>query len=274
MRCILLPVALLTCGFLLQTPAARGQSVEGVVLSAVDSSAIAQATVILVDLESQNSLIRVTGQDGRFGFGRPPGQMNLLEVSALGYLTHTDSLYVWDSDDRVELEIRLGVDAIPIEPLVVSGTPRPLWETTQPPYLWEYFQRQEFFGRLGSGRFFDAAALDLRFGPIATPTLLETLWPAEAYTRTGGMCKASIFVDGMRFKGELHEVPYSIHDLAGVELYGLRGPVPAEFWPSCRVIALWTQRPLTSPQPEENRRGAAWFVVLVGFALAILGGGR
>lgn len=46
-----------------------------------------------------------------------------------------------------------------MEPLVVVGSVRPMWENTEPPYLWEFYQRQEIFGRLGQGMFFDRGDL-------------------------------------------------------------------------------------------------------------------
>ncbi len=257
------------------------QTIQGVVLSGEDLSPIEMATVHLVDLATGASETRLTDESGRFVVRDAPGSSNRIEVSALGYLTHVDSVFSWVPDEPLVLEIRLGVNAIPLDPLVVVGSMRPMWQNTEPRYLWEFFERQEHFGRLGEGKFFDREAITMRLGEDRTLTELETLWPAASYgTRTASVrrryCEGKhIFVDGIRFDGPLSELVYSVGALSGVELYDGRTSIPAEFWtkrkPPCKVMSIWTRRPAVPQESTGFARGATWFLALLGFAAVMIG---
>lgn len=277
----------LQCGygvalFLLALPfSLTGQTIQGVVLSGGDLSPIEMATVYLVNLSTGASETRLTDETGRFVVRDATGPANRIEVSALGYLTHVDSVFFASPDEPLVLEIRLGVDAIPLDPLVVVGSRRPMWENTEPRYLWEFFERQEHFGRLGEGKFFDRAAITMRLGEDRTLTELQTLWPAVSFgTRTDSIrrryCEGDhIFLDGIRFDGPISELVYSVGDLSGVELYDGRTAMPAEFWtkrkPPCTVMSIWTRRPAVPQESTGLLRGAAWFLALLGFAAVMIG---
>lgn len=280
--------------------ALSAQSIQGVVLSGEDLSPVPSARVLLVDLGGDDSLAGLTDDRGRFLFENPRGEGYRIEVSALGYLTHVDSIFTGPPADPLVLEIRLGVDAIPLRPLTVVGSRRPLWQSTEPRYLWEFFERQEFYGRLGEGRFFDRAALTATLGEDRSVSELHNLWPAAAFgLRAKGRepepgalqrpvpglepdslekryCEGSdLFLDGLRYDGSLSDLVYSVGDLSGMELYDGRTPIPAEFQtrrkPPCRVMSIWTRRPAVSAEKTGFGRGAVWFVLLVGFAAVMIG---
>jgi hypothetical protein len=258
---------------------AQGQDIRGVVLSDPDRSPIEYAAVKLTDLVSGRTMTRLTDAAGQFEVLRAPGRVNLMEVSALGYHTHVDTVYVAVEENPLTLEIRLGVDAVPLEPLVVVASSRPVWESTQPEYLWEYFEREQFFSRLGMGWFFDRAELDRRFGDGGSLNELSTLIPVAIHRRelreTGIRCEgAAYFLDGKEWQGNavgpddeimpddpLREVPWGIGNLAAVEVYDDRFPVDFAVPntvlrgpPPCRVVAMWTQRPVVPEGFEEESR--------------------
>jgi hypothetical protein len=228
-----------------------------------------------MDLATGFSVVRFTDQSGRFLVDPAPGQVNLLEVSALGFQTHVDTVYFPDLRDPLSVEVWLGVDVIPMEPLVVVGARRPVWESTQPSYLWEYFERQEFFGKAALGRFYDREKLQMRFGETGSLTLLETLWPAlyrvDPYGFDPDACgKVLYFVDGLPFRGgNLREMPWGVEDLVGVELYSDKYGIPAEFQtaeflrpesePPCAVLALWTERPVVPGGLDQEEPGSGFF---------------
>jgi hypothetical protein len=218
-------------------------------------------------------------------------------VSAFGYLTHVDTVYAGSEGDSVVVEILLGVDAIPVDPLVVVGSRRPAWESTEPEYLWEFFERKEIYGRLGmESRFYDRAALDIRVGKIGSLSRLEALWPLQSFQGrfVGPDCETAVFVDGLEVRGQLEqsgptvpgtfgasafsEVPWGIKDLVGVELYYGRG-IPAEFQTVttlsrskrvCRVIAIWTRRSVVPEEPKENEPRPGLFLPLLALLAALL----
>ncbi len=269
---------LVLCLTALPTPGAC-QVIRGVVLSSESRSPIGAATVRLFDLETYRSSTRVTGSDGSFLFSPPPGRVNRLEVSALGYLTHIDTVYAEPQGDSLDLEVRLGVDAIPLEPLVVVGSKRPVWESTQPKFLWEYFERQELYGRLGTGsRFYDRASLDSRVGQIGSLARLEFLWPLLSANRTFiGCAGTNLFVDGFFWRGEedpLKTLPWNVGDLAGVEVYYGVG-VPGEFItgpvPPCRVMALWTRKSVIPEETREDEPNPYLFLPVIGLVALLFG---
>ena len=210
---------------------------------------------------------------------RAPGRVNLLEVSALGYRTHVDTVYLPSPEDSLTLEVRLGVDAIPLDPLVVVAPRRPVWESTQPKYLWEFFEREQIYSRLGTGLFFDREALDVRFGTMGSLTQLPTLWPAASYLREErpfNRCRGEVFfVDGIEFQGDmLREIPWGIRDLAAVEVYTDYLAMPVELTTGvlrpCRVMVIWTQRPVVPEGIEEEGREAGWFLPVLAFLGIVL----
>ncbi len=275
-RCLPVGLLILTCGFGGPAPA-YGQEVQGLVLSDLDRSPIEAATVTLTDLKSNRSITRVTNRAGTFDVDRAPGRISLLEVSALGYQTHVDTLYLAEPVDSLTLEIRLGVDAIPLDALVVVASRRPVWESTQPKYLWEFFERAEYYGRRSlDARFYDRQALKLRFGPIESISLLSTLSSAATYARElrfMGGCSGDVhYLDGMLWRGDLTEIPWGIGDLAAVEVYDGGGPGDLQPHPQvrnpCRTLVMWTQRPLALDGEEVESAG--WFfptLTFIGLAL-------
>lgn len=283
-----------SCLFLLPSSAVC-QGLRGVILSAEDRFPINLALVELTDLETNRAMTLLTDGEGAFHADRLPGRANRLVVSAFGYLTHVDTIYAGSEEDSLVVEIRLGVDAIPVDPLVVVGSRRPVWESTEPEYLWEYFERKEFYGRLGMGsRFYDRAALDFRVGKIGSLSRLEALWPIQSYQGRfrGPDCETAVFVDGFEVRGQLEqrgptvpgtfgpsafsEVPWGIQNLVGVELYYGRG-IPAEFQTAttlsrsvCRVIAIWTRRSVVPEEPKENEPRPGLFLPVLGLLAVLL----
>jgi hypothetical protein len=253
----------------------HGQEVHGRVLSAESGSPIELARVRLIDLASGAVLDRITDAQGRFRV-RVEGLVNRLEVSAFGYLSHVDSVYLGSPDESLEVEVLLGAEAIPLDPLVVVGARRPVWESTEPKYLWEFFEREEYFDHLGGeSRFFDRGELDMLVGSVGSLSRLEQLWPLQTLQGRRKCTPGStrFFLDGFEFKtdhiqggGEsiFHEIAAGIGDIAAVEVY-YGAAIPAEFItdrkPTCRVMAIWRKRPAV---PDEIGEGEprSWLLPL------------
>jgi hypothetical protein len=246
-------------------------------------------------------MTRLTDPEGHFDVPRAPGRVNLMEVSALGYHTHVDTVYVAAEEDPLNLEIRLGVDAVPLDPLVVVASSRPVWESTQPEYLWEFFEREQFYSRLGEGRFFDRAELDRRFGEGGSLQQIPTLFSGPmTLLEARGACGGTVyFLDGIEWKENsasalggnghvledpLQLIPWGIGDLAAVEVYDW--PFPVEFTthlvyqplkpPVCRAVVMWTQRPVVPEGTEEESRDPGLILpilALLGLVFGLVAGG-
>jgi hypothetical protein len=159
-----------------------------------------------------------------------------------------DTLRVPAEEEAVSVDIRLGIDAIPLEGLVVTASRSPWWEVTEPRMVWDYHQRKDQHEKLGLGRFYDQDDLEMMFaaGPLS---IFREIWPPRAETASvslmGRPCEYTYYVDGLIWNGPIDEIPYRTSDLYSVEIY--RGPseIPGEFLGSntrCGVMVFWTWR--------------------------------
>lgn len=159
-------VSLLLLGALLPLPRVAGQTVEGRVLDP-DAVPISEASVAF-RLESRELVARVASDDtGFFRFRSiEPGEYFVV-VERLGYQTTTTPISLREGDS-ISVELRMAVEAIPLEPIVVTASPRPRWEYTEPPALWEFWERRDYMQRLGIGDFFTYQDLKpLQGSPVA-----------------------------------------------------------------------------------------------------------
>ena len=251
---VALPFAIL----LLAAPA-TSQIVEGRVVDA-SGAAVDGVTITLVDSLAVTHREVVSNAAGEFFIVvKAPGTY-LLRASRLGYATtQTPPVEIGDGE-VVEVEVRLGVEGVQLEPLTVVGRRR---ETQRERDLRQYYERVEHYGdaRLGS--------------TIYTREILEE-WDAlsleEAfrfYIRWrpyGRGCDPKVFLDGQPRRGRFLEGFgfMSVSKLEGIELYAGGGPVQSRFSDpdGCGVVLVWTR-----PLPEgASQLGLIELLALAGAA--------
>lgn len=266
---------------------ARAQIIVGRVVDAQSQSGIAGA-----DLEIRNAEggTVATATSDSMGFVRallPVAGAYVLAARRIAYLDYT-SLPVRVADgETVEVEIRLGRDAIPLEPLLVVTRAR------------RAGRLEGFRGRLGEGSFSSfvtrdqiearpAATVTDLIRPVAGVTIVDVPRGTAPYamsrlvamrgTRTGEIpgapdsngCLPGLFLDGIRVE---QSAEFPIDDfitagsLEGIEVYSSASSVPMEFQQggrvACGAVLLWTRE----AEPGQGRSGWwRWALGITGFA--------
>jgi hypothetical protein len=197
-------LALVVVAALLSPAAVSGQSVVGRIINP-GGGTIAGA-VVAFRTESGRLAARVLSDDvGRFSVpSLPTGTLHVI-VERLGFRP-SESMLALSEGDTVQLDLILSVEAIPLDPIVVTASQRPFWEHLEPPGLWEFWERKDYHERLGLGSFLTEDDLKPLAGsnPAQAIADLHPFLQARSHTeRSGSMllrgrlgCKPLIWVDG------------------------------------------------------------------------------
>lgn len=187
--------------------------------------------------------VAVTDSAGRFVLGEVPSGSQTLETRALGHAPDFQTLILPPDADSV-FTIRLTTMQRVLDTIQVTA--QRLFDRDTPGFL----QRKRF----GIGQFYDENDIRRR-RPIDLLQLLQTapslrvgyagMQRAVFMRGTTGLCKPTLWVDGMRFTGDdaadidLFARP---EEVAGIEIYR-PGQVPAQFhnWGGCGAIVVWTK---------------------------------
>lgn len=266
---------------------ASAQVIVGRVVDAESRSPIAGA-----DLEIRNDGggTVATATSDSTGFVRatlPAAGAYVLAARRLAYLDYTSSLVRVEEGETIEVEIRLGRDAIPLEPLLVVTRAR------------RAGRLEGYRGRLRDGGFArfvtreeiearpNATVTDL-IRPVAGVSIVEVPRGTAPYamsrlvamrgTRTGEIpgapdmngCLPGLFLDGIRVE---QSAEFPVDDfitsgsLEGIEVYSSASSVPIEFQQggsvACGAVLLWTRE----ADPGQGRSGWwRWALGITGFA--------
>jgi hypothetical protein len=188
---------------------------------------------------------------GRFSLALPHGGRYLVEVTAAGYGAFIRQEVDVGPAETVTLEIRLGRDVIPLEPLRVFA------RTTDPRLAG--FHERRLSGAFG--RFLTRQDVERSSPPRATELLRGvagiTLTPVRRgrAAQTGnllrirggfGLCEPALYIDGHRVRQSPESTLDDVlnpQDIEGVEIYSTGSTAPIQFYdPSaCGVILFWTR---------------------------------
>jgi hypothetical protein len=224
---------------LLPTPA-TGQILKGRVLDASDNDPIEGVQIALVDNTAATRREVVSNSAGEFIIlFNPPGTY-LLRATRIGYATAETRPIPIGEGEVVEVELRLDVEAVEVEPLTVVVRRS---ETQRERDLRGYHERIERYGErhVGPTQIYtrealsnwDAYSLDELFGSYL-------LW--RPY---GSDCNPEVFLDGRRMYGPFlgDAGSMSVANIEGIELYAGSGAKGSRFWDpdGCGVILVWTR---------------------------------
>ena len=269
------------------------QIVTGVVVEEGSKMPIGGAIVELIGIDRARDGMAVTDTAGAFVLRPRRSGSFVINVTHPSYISRDSMAFKVNPGLAVQLELRMGRRAIPIEPLIVK--------TTTTSRLAGFHERARSTGT--SGKFITRADIDRRPGTRRVTDLLEHLEGVEItnITPAGGSniaptpqlgtsnetmmktriirmgsntasCEPAIFIDGVRVKqfSDSGVDDFIMPDMIeGVEVYPRGAGAPSEFMSnnSCGVVAFWTRA------PTEESGKVTWKRLRLagGFLLAMLG---
>lgn len=253
---------------LLTLPCAlNAQLVRGRVLEAEGDQPIHLATLELLDDRGRVLAETLSDSTGAFRIRAWQAGKYRLRAGGLGYETVTSELMELATGGEFVLEVRLAVDAIPLEPItVVARSQSSLKEIA----LRGYYDRRDFGRRIGLGRYYDRGEIE-EMGTRLTDVLRRVPGLRVIEGRAGGNetivvsgnlyvnlregrpCQANIYLDGLLIRKAFEtraEIPLADIDqfvplewVEAIEVYRRASEVPAEFLSraNCGVVAIWTR---------------------------------
>jgi hypothetical protein len=236
---------------------AHAQRIMGIVLEDASRTPVVEAQVTVVHAGGAPRTTIHTDSLGRFVVAVPSGRYNIL-VERIGYQAFTSSVLSVGDGETLSAEIRLGVGAVPLQPLVVTARSIPprgraadfYARRDDPARAAGFFVTRDDIERGAPARTTDVlvriptVAL-VSNGPLGSENYMIFL-RGSAGANVDGRCLPSLFIDGIRVHQNDNA---SVNDridpsqLEGVEVYSRAAFAPAEFagGNDCGVVAFWTR---------------------------------
>ena len=147
----------LACAVLVD--AAAAQTIRGRLLEEGTDNPIPAGEVVLVTSKGVD-LTSVLSDSTGFFFIRvaEPGEY-MLRGERIGYRPALSPVVWIPEGDIVDVELRLAIGAVLHAPLTITAKRRPWYEGAKAPVLWQYYERKEYYGKLGLGRFAEGEQL-------------------------------------------------------------------------------------------------------------------
>jgi hypothetical protein len=229
------------------------QIVEGRVLD-VGTEAPVEGVAVELLAGLDDVQIRVaTDAEGRFRLrARSPGTYRI-RAGRIGYETVTTPLFdLVRDEDPLEVEVLIGVEAVPLAPMVVVSE-RPARVEHLRLHLRGFYERDRTWGRegMGFGQFRGPEELEGRilFSAIDAVQdlrgvrIVGTGGRGRAITVRGGgfgRCSPPVYVDGVLLRGGGLDSFVSGSEVLAVEVYqGITGP-PEFVRGECGAVVIWT----------------------------------
>ena len=266
---VALGLAFTLVGALALTDGLAAQVVYGIVSDASTGEPVQDARLFLLGESGERVASAESGEEGDFELRVRVGGRYSVQVERLGYLPfESETVEVLDGA-QVEVQLRLGVDAIPLSPFVV------LAEAGGGLGRQADFERRRNDPVLG-GHFLGAE--EIRARPNATPTQLTRALPAVRLyqvqtvdnpsgmdrsliylpgSRGGslleGQCLAQVFVNGVPFR-QTQDGRTTVDDIlagatiSGIEVYSRAAAAPVGYIGTgeCGVVMYWTEEPVST----------------------------
>jgi hypothetical protein len=224
--------------------------IVGRVLDAVTLEPVEAVNVVFGTLGLQ----RLTDTEGTFVFPRVEPGSHELVLEHLAYGTRRDTVVV-RGGELINVEVRMAVRPIELEPLTVTLERRPL-----PPKMHGFYDRMD----RGWGNFITRERIESR-QPVRITQMLGDLPGVRLVHLSAGrympilrnqvrfvdgrnveQCPPLVYLDNIPILDGAQEIDLLVlpHDIEAVEVYKSAGTVPAKFGGSmagCGVIVIWTR---------------------------------
>lgn len=262
----------------------EGQLIRGRIVTQEDDRGVDAAEITLLDRSGALLALARSDSAGAFLLSVPDPGLYTITASRIGLAVVRVEVEVGEKE-VVEVELRTGAEAIPLEPIVVVGRRRIRQGT-----LDEFYDRMERMKQRGTGFFFTLEDLE-RWESTDIAMMLQNApglmaWPSgnAGYVirmmGPGGLCSPDIYLDGLPVEGAsaaraapsdgppVGLYPFGsggsagarpryagipVMDLEGVEVYRGRLEQPGGYWPSnCGSIFLWRKKHFGNPFSWRN----------------------
>lgn len=237
----------------------HAQSIQGIIVDETEKRPLAAVQVVLYDLEGTQHAEAISDEEGRFSLALPdPGEW-IVSAELIGYGTlRSDPLDV-ELGEEVNVEIRMAVEAVALEPLVVTGRVSHISGDIR-----QFYERMERGRHSGFGTFVSRQEIEQRgtfratdlFRGTASVRIVPGRPGRGAGLRMAGGCVPAIFIDG----SHINRFSYldslddyvSVHSIEGIEIYrGAGAQVERYHDPrGCGLILVWTRRGVPDPDGE------------------------
>jgi hypothetical protein len=250
-----LQLGALLAGLVASTSPAAAQQLRGQIVDDSTGLLLDLVSVELMDAARAQRGSTVSDSAGGFSIWAPvPGEYTL-RLSRIGYADIETGTVTVAAGEQLELELRMSISAVPLEPLIVTG--RSAFRSGR---LRDYYQRATLSQRMGRGRVFmrdDLARMNL---PQPSAVLINA--PSR------GGCRPVILLDGLPVNSarELDSIVFT-DALEGIEIYTGPSQIPQEYAHRgyCAVALFWTRHDV------EHARPLSWRRVLLAAGIVITG---
>lgn len=226
------------------TPQGPGSRILGQVVEMESGKALEGAEVSL----GQSGGTRITDNRGRFEFESVPAGPQAVSVTTLGRAALTDTVEV-GAGQTLEMEIRLAIQPVDVDPMVITATPRD-------PYLEDmgfYHRRDQGY----SGQFVNRQTIEERDPRTLGDLLAVTPGVRVQYGGAGGFevrlrraisfqagsqagCIPAVYLDDVPVDaGWISDIPPG--RVEGMEVF-TGANAPLRYNDPCGVILIWTRR--------------------------------
>ncbi len=241
------------------------QPLEGVHLALLDSAGVQRADAL-------------SDSVGTFALTVPrPGKW-WVSAGIIGHSAVRSEPLDLELGERVTLEVRMAVAAVPLDPIVVTG------RAHLSPDIRQFYERRNRGERSGFGQYITAAEIDDR-GPIEATDLFYGVAGVRVVPGATGSgrslrmtagCVPAVFIDGMqinRFRASESIDDYlPVFSIEGIEIYRGAGYQVGRFNDpgGCGLVLIWTRRGEMEPGSHFSWKKLALGLGLVAAIFLIL----
>jgi len=227
------------------------QLVYGRLLDDDSGEPISQGLIRLLRESGSTAVTTLSDNEGLFWLVSPSAGTYRLQAERIGYKTSTGPELHLMLGDVIALDFYLSVEAILLNPLVVTATARPFEDRYGLTGMGDFLRRYTAHSRSGFGEFMTRDSIAkyedwvLSTGHMLALTTMS-VWAHSSRSGTvtlRGRCQPRYYMDGMELPPQYPLWALMPDQLEAVEVY-VRPTIPAEFshgFP-CGVVAFWYRR--------------------------------
>lgn len=266
---------------LLLASAAAAQSIVGRVVHDATDQVLEGVHVTLLDGDGERLAEAFTDAAGAFGLPVPRAGTWRIRAALIGFADVESQPVKVTEDERVRLEVRMDVEAVALDPVIVTSR-----TSSQRPAIRDFYDRVQQGRHSGLGQYVTRDEVE-RQSPWRPTDLLRSINGVRVVSHSRGPgsfnavrmsrgCVPSIYVDGMQINrfgagtAPLDEY-VTASAIEGIEVYRGAGRTVSRYQDDrgCGLILVWTRRHADSAEgkPLSLGRLAAGAGVVLGLLL-------